>query len=68
MPNGVEAAKAFFDLVDGNEQVMLAVRATNNSIVALAASHGFVFTYDEMQTHLQDRWQVMKSPPDYCCT
>jgi len=61
-------AKEFFDRVDADPNMRAAVHAANDTIVTLAASHGYVFTYQEMQLHLRERWDVRNSPLDYCCT
>jgi predicted ribosomally synthesized peptide with nif11-like leader len=64
----IGGAKEFFDRCDTDPVLRQAVMTTNQTIVALAASHGFAFTYADMQSHLRDRWDVKNAPEDFCCT
>jgi hypothetical protein len=65
---GLNNAKLFFDRCDTDPIMRRAVMSTNESIVALAASHSLAFSYEEMQAHLRARWGVTNAPHDFCCT
>jgi hypothetical protein len=71
-PTGVEAAKQFFDLAEdetNGEGLRNAIGYSNQEIIALAKSFGYVFDYDEMQEHLITRFGCTKpSKFKYCCT
>jgi hypothetical protein len=71
-PTGVEAAKKFFDLAEDpvtGEGLRNAIGYNNQQIIALAKAFGYVFDYDEMQEHLNERFGCTKPTQyKYCCT
>ncbi len=52
----VEQAKAFYDRTNVDPKLYDAVRQTREVVVQLARTHGYEFTYEELNQALAEKW------------
>jgi putative heme iron utilization protein len=71
---GVLNAEKFFDQVEdpvAGPGLVATILQYQQSIINIANTMGYAFTYDDMQDHLEKRWKVGKPTtvkPRFCCT
>ena len=52
----MQDAENFYDALKTNQGLRDAVQKVQDSMCALAASHGYHFTFEELMKHLEEVW------------